>query len=258
MSQSNSVVLQEKLEDILLVTINRPEAGNSVNGEVATLIDEAVTYGEQDPDIKAIILTGAGDKIFCGGFDLKFLAANGKEAAKAVSKGNRGFAGITQRKCPKVLICAVNGKCMGGGTEMALACDFIIAAEHASLGLPEVKLGIFGAAGGPIRLARQLPRAIALEIALTGEPISAQRAYEVGMVSRVVPREKLLEEAIAFARRITCNSAWSISVTKQLINASLDLSLEQAFNLSDLFSDLLENNPASLEGAKAFVNKPKK
>ncbi len=176
--------MQEKEGEILIITLNRPQAGNSVNGEVATLIDEAVTRAEQDPEIKAVILTGAGDKIFSGGFDLKFLAAHGKEAAKAVSKGDRGFAGITQRKSPIVLICAVNGKCMGGGTEMALACDFIIAAEHATLGLPEVKLGIFGAAGGPIRLARQLPRAIALEMALTGEPISAQRAYEVGMVSR--------------------------------------------------------------------------
>lgn len=257
MVDTNPVVLQEKQGDILIVTINRPQAGNSVNGEVATLIDEAVTQGENDPEIKAIILTGAGEKIFSGGFDLKFLSAFGKEAAKAVAKGNRGFAGITQRKSPKVLICAVNGKCMGGGTEMALACDFIIAAEHATMGLPEVKLGIFGAAGGPIRLARQLPRAIALEIALTGEPITAQRAYEVGMVSRVVPGEKLIEEAISFAKRITANSAWSINYTKQLINAAMDLSVEQAFDLSDTFSELLDSNAESLDGAKAFANKNK-
>ena len=246
------VLLIERKEHILILTMNRPSAANAVNPELAHAVDDALDMAEQDDDVYAVILTGAGDRVFCGGLDLKHLAAHG---SKDCIFPGRGFAGLTERYFSKPLICAVNGFALGGGTELALACDLIVAAEHAKFGLPEIKRGIFAAAGGPIRLMRSLPKAAAMEILLTGDPVTAQRALEIGMINRVVPYEQLMDEAVAMAERVICNAPLSVRGTKELAYKSYGLSIEEAFRISDDVSARIRVTEDAKEGPRAFAEK---
>ena len=250
--QAEPVLLTERRGDILILTINRPSAGNSVNPELARSIDEALNLAEADSGIHCVILTAADKKIFCAGMDLKHLALHGMEGT--VFPGH-GFAGLTERDFPKPLICAVNGYALGGGTELALCCDLIIAAEHATFGLPEVKRGIIAATGGPFRLMRAIPRAAAMEIMLTGEAISAQRALELGLINRVVPAERLLDEAIAMAERITVNAPLSVQGTKEIACKTYGLSIEDAFKVSKQISARIGATEDAREGPRAFAEK---
>jgi crotonobetainyl-CoA hydratase len=214
-------VLAEQLGHTLLVTINRPEARNAVNANVTLGIGEALDYAEGQPEIRTVIITGAGDKAFCAGADLKEVAAG--TASLGDPRAERwGFAGFVRHAISKPIIAAVNGFALGGGTEISLASDLIVAAESAAFGLPEVARGIFAAAGGAFRLPRQLPYKVALEAMLTGRPITAQRAYELGLVNRVVPLERLLDEAFALAELINANAPLSVQVTKRIAREITD------------------------------------
>ena len=174
-----AAVLSERRERVLVITINRPDQRNAVNGAVATGIATALDALDADPGLSVGVLTGAG-KGFCAGMDLKAFVAG-----ESVHAGDRGFAGITRRASDKPLIAAVEGFAVAGGLEVALACDLIVAAKGTRLGIPEVKRSLVAAGGGLLRLPRVLPRNVAVELALTGEAIDAERAYALGMVNRL-------------------------------------------------------------------------
>lgn len=245
-------VLVERKGKVMVITLNRPKAGNSVNPDVTYGLENALNLAEADPDVYVVILTGAGEKIFCGGMDLKHMAQFGN---KGVTIEGHGFAGFAERWFSKPLICAVNGSAMGGGTEFALACDIIVAADHAKFGLPEVKRGILAAAGGPIRLMRSVPRAIAMEMLFTGDPITAQRAYEVGMVNQVVPREELMNAAMTMAERIIANAPIPVKGAKELAYKSYNMDMDDAFALSLKIKNRVYTSDDSKEGPKAFAEK---
>ncbi len=212
----NPAVRVERQGHILIATINRPEARNAVNAAVHVGLGEALELAENDPEIRVVILTGAGDQAFCAGADLKALSRGERLAPEDKTQRAWGFAGVVQHPISKPMIAAVNGFALGGGTELALSCDLVVAADHAQFGLPEVKRGIYAAAGGAFRIAQQLPIKVAMEILLTGEPFSAQRAHELGFANRVVPLEKLMETAIDLANRIAVNAPLSVQASKRI------------------------------------------
>lgn len=209
-------VLVERQGHILIATINRPEARNAANAAVHVGLGEALEQAENDPEIRVVILTGAGDQAFCAGADLKALSRGERLTPDDKAQRAWGFAGVVQHPISKPMIAAINGFALGGGTELALSCDLVVAADHAQFGLPEVKRGIYAAAGGAFRIAQQLPIKVAMEILLTGEPFSAQRALELGFANRVVPLEKLMETAIDLADRISANAPLSVQASKRI------------------------------------------
>ncbi|MFK4788991.1 crotonase/enoyl-CoA hydratase family protein [Microbacterium sp. ZW T5_56] len=215
-------VLAEQRGHVLLVTINRPEARNAVNRSVMVGVGEALDFAEEQSDVWAVIITGAGDKAFCAGADLKAAAAGELTDAGDERLRRWGFAGYVTHHISKPTIAAVNGFALGGGTEITLASDLAIAADTANFGLPEVKRGIFAGAGGAFRLPRAIPDKIAMEAVLTGRPISAQRAYELGLVNRVVPRDDLLEAAFALADEILQNAPLAVQVSKRIAKGITD------------------------------------
>ena len=246
------VILVERKNKIEIITLNRPKAGNSIDGELAQALNNALNQAEKDPEVYAVILTGAGSKVFCAGADVKYMAKYGAEGTKIQG---HGFGGLTERFFAKPLICAVNGAAMGGGLELALACDIIIAAEHAKFGFPEVKLGIIAAGGGPIRIMRSVSRAIALELLFTGDGISAQRALEIGLINRVAASENLLDQTLELVERIANNAPIAVRGTKELACKSIDLDLEDAFKLSNSIRDRVRESEDSKEGSLAFREK---
>ena len=187
-------ILNERIGRVEVITINRPEARNAINLAVAQALEAALDAAEADPECRVVVLAAAGDKAFSAGMDLKAFAAGEVPFTK---KG--GFAGITKRVFSKPLVCAAVGSALAGGCEVMLSCDLVVAAEGARFGIPEVSRGLVAGAGGLVRLPQRIPYAIALELALTAEPIDAARALEIGLVNRVVPQEHVLAEAIALA-----------------------------------------------------------
>jgi len=245
-------VLRATRDAVLVVTINRPEARNAVDGAVAEGIEAALDHAEADPHIAAVVLTGTGDRCFSAGMDLKLFANGG---VRQTYRGDRGFAGLTQRHFPKPLVAAVNGAALGGGFELVLACDLVVAAEHATLGLPEVTRGLIAAAGGVIRLPRRVPLATALEMGLTGAPISADRALQLGLVNRVVPLSRLVDEAVALAATVAENAPLAVAATKQLMREALDLTEEAAWARNREISKGPNASEDAVEGARAFAEK---
>ncbi|RSM47101.1 enoyl-CoA hydratase [Amycolatopsis balhimycina DSM 5908] len=211
----DDAVLAEQRGHVLLVTLNRPEARNAVNRAVTTGVGEALEYAEDTADVWCVIITGAGDRAFCAGADLKAAAA-GELGGDDERLRRWGFAGYVTHHISKPTIAAVNGFALGGGTEITLASDLAVAADSAAFGLPEVKRGIFAGAGGAFRLPRQIPDKIAMEVMLTGEPLSARRALELGLVNRIVPFDELLPAAFALADRILANAPVAVQVTKRI------------------------------------------
>jgi enoyl-CoA hydratase len=202
-------VLVENRDGALVVTINRPDAGNSLNPAVGQGLVDALADAATNPDVRSIIITGAGEKIFCAGMDLKAFAAG--ENMTSVGEGLRLIS-----ECPKPVIAAVNGIAVAGGFEVMMRADLVVAAEHAKFGIPEVKRGLV-AAGGGTRLPTRIPLQIALEMGLTGEPISAQRALELGLINRVVPAADVMSAALALAALINANGPLAVQATKRLM-----------------------------------------
>jgi crotonobetainyl-CoA hydratase len=210
----HAAVLVERRGNVLVITINRPEARNCVNGAVSTGVGDALQQAQDDDEVRAVVITGAGDKSFCAGADLK--AISRRENLFHPDHGEWGFAGYVHHFIDKPTIAAVNGAALGGGTELALASDLVVACESAIFGLPEVKVGLFAAAGGVFRIVHQLPRKVALEMILTGEPISAAEAAQWGLINQVVPDGTVLEAALALAERVTVNAPLSVQASKRI------------------------------------------
>jgi len=253
----DGAVLAEKRGHVLLVTLNRPEARNAVNQAVTIGVGEALDYAEDTADVWCVIITGAGDRAFCAGADLKAAAA-GELGGEDERLRRWGFAGYVTHHIAKPTIAAVNGFALGGGTEITIASDLAVAADTATFGLPEVKRGIFAGAGGAFRLPRQIPDKIAMEVMLTGEPLSAQRALEVGLVNRVVPFDNLLPAAFALADRILANAPVAVQVTKRIAKGITDgtVAAEDAdWARSAAEGAFLMATQDAREGMRAFAEK---
>lgn len=236
---------------VALVTLNRPEARNAVNGAVAQGLDAAVERIERDPSIWVAILTGAGPA-FCAGADLKEVSA-GRGAALWTERG--GFGGFVRAKREKLWIAAANGHALAGGLELLLACDMAIAAEGATFGVPEVKRSLVAAAGGVFRLPRALPRAIAHEMIATGEPISAARAAHFGLLNAVVPAEGLMAAALALAARVTVNAPIAVRESLKVARHAADLTEDELWDLSAAAGRAIRETEDFKEGPRAFVEK---
>jgi len=207
-------VLVERRGNVMVITINRPDARNAVNSAVSIGVGEALEEAQHDPEVRAVVVTGAGDKSFCAGADLKAIAR--RENLQHPDHGEWGFAGYVHHFIDKPTIAAVNGTALGGGTELALASDLVVAHERAQFGLPEVKRGLLAAAGGVFRIVEQLPRKVAMELLLTGEPLTASDAFEWGLVNQVVKEGSVLDAALEMAARVTVNAPLSVQASKRI------------------------------------------
>ncbi len=234
-----------------IIRLNRPEARNAVNGDLANGVEGALDEWEDDDTIQAVVITGNGPT-FCAGADLKLIAA-GKGGEMATAKGN--FAGLVRRNYPKPIIAAVNGPAFAGGFEIVLACDLVVAADVAQFGIPEVKRGLFAAAGALIRLPKRVPLALATELAITGDPISAERACELGLVSRVVPLDDVVDAALELAARIAANGPLAVRKTLQMVREAGDLTEEEAWPRNFELAMEVFASKDSIEGATAFAEK---
>jgi len=234
-----------------ILRLNRPEARNAINPELSLAIEAALDEIEGDRDVWSVVLTGTGP-VFCAGADLKVVMTGGGIDIQT-KKG--GFGGLVWRDFPKPVIAAVNGTAVAGGFELVLACDLVVAAEEATFGLPEVKRGLLAAAGGPVRLAHRVPMATALEIVMTGDPIPAQRALELGLVNRVVPAASVVDEAVALAERIAANSPSAVKVGRRLVRDAAGLSEQESWQRTRELATQLGRSADMIEGATAFAEK---
>ena len=236
---------------IAILTLNRPEARNAISPEVSQAMAAVLDEIESDAELRAVVVTGRGE-VFSAGADLKVVAA-GK--ANDIARGKGGFAGIVTRDFPKPIIAAVNGPALAGGFEIVLSCDLVVAAETARFGIPEVKRGLMAAAGGLIRLPKRVPLTVALELAMTGDPIDADRALQLGLVNRVVPAERVLDEATNLANRIGENSPIAVRNSRRLVREAGELSEADGWTRTlELMLPVFESGDA-VEGATAFAEK---
>jgi len=245
-----SAVRLEVTDGVAVVTLDRPEVRNAVDKPTADAIAEALDEIDARPDVSVGILTGAGS-VFSAGMDLKAFSATGERPAHAV----RGGFGIVERPPAKPMIAAVEGRALGGGLEIALACDLIVAGEGSLLGLPEVKRGLVAAAGGVLRLPRRIPAAVAKEMVLTGEPIDALRARDLGLVNRIAPDGKVLEVARDMALAIARNAPLALSAAKYIVDMAQEWPMAEAFERQRPHTDRVRSSKDAAEGARAFVEK---
>jgi enoyl-CoA hydratase len=245
------VLARDRYDHVEILRINRPEARNAVNDEIAHGIEAALDDVEHDPAVRVVVITGTGD-VFCAGADLKMVAA-GRGGKVSTVRG--GFAGFVGRDFPKPVIAAVNGAAVAGGFEITLACDLAVAADTAVFGLSEVKRGLLAAGGGLIRLPKRVPLALALEIALTGNTIDAARAYSVGLLNRVVPATEVLDAALELAGQIAANSPLAVRNSRRLVREAQDLPEPEAWERCRELSLEVFRAPDAIEGATAFAEK---
>jgi len=241
----SDVLLTERRGRVLVMTLNRPDQRNALNAELADALAAALAELDQDAELTAGVLTGNG-KNFCAGMDLKEFATVGPPAA---------LGPIFQNGSEKPLIGGVHGPVFAGGFELALVCDLLVAADDASFGVPEVKRGLLAAGGALIRLASRLPYAVAMEMALTGDPIDAAAAERYGLVSKVVSQDQVVDEAIALAERIAVNAPLSIAASKQMIRNSVGRTEAEGWAEQGPLAGKVFSSKDSIEGAIAFAEK---
>ncbi|KCZ54455.1 crotonase/enoyl-CoA hydratase family protein [Hyphomonas chukchiensis] len=236
---------------LAIITLNRPDARNAINGVMAQGIESALDKFEEDPNLWVAILTANG-KAFCAGADLKEISA-GNGAALSTKKG--GFAGIARRERTKPLIAAITGSALAGGTEIALSCDMIVCADTTNFGLPEVKRSLVAGAGGLFRLPRVIGMPMALEVILTGDPLSSQRAYELGMVNKVVPEADVIAEATSLADRIMANAPLAVQASRTVTVDALKKGDDELWKASGTAFAGLVTTEDFKEGPRAFIEK---
>jgi enoyl-CoA hydratase/carnithine racemase len=242
-------VLTERRENVLLITLNRPEARNAINLALAQGLAGALDELDADPSLSVGVLTGAG-KGFCAGMDLKAFVTGERPWVS-----DRGFAGIVRRGPAKPLIAAIEGFAVAGGLEVALACDLIVAAREAKLGIPEVKRSLVAAGGALLRLPRRIPYHVAMELALTGEPIAAERAFELGLINRLADAGDVVDVAMGLAHQIAANAPLALSASKRILEEQWDWSQAEMWEAQGAISEPVFTSEDAREGATAFAEK---
>lgn len=242
-------VLTERRGSVLLITLNRPEARNAIDLSVAEGIAAALEELDGEESLSVGVLTGAG-KGFCAGMDLKAFVSGQRPWV-----GDRGFAGIVRRASVKPLIAAVEGFAVAGGLEVALACDLIVAAKGAKLGVPEVKRSLVAAGGALLRLPRRIPYHLAMELALTGDPILAERAAEVGLVNRLAEPGTAVEVALGLAEEIAANAPLALIASKRILQEQWDWEAGEMWDAQSAISNAVFVSEDAREGATAFAEK---
>lgn len=248
---SDQPVLVDVSDGVMTITLNRPEAKNAANRALAEGVAAAIDELDSNDDIQVAIITGAGGT-FCAGMDLKAFVSGEVPMIEG-----RGFAGVAERPPQKPLIAAVEGFALAGGLELALACDLIVSADNAKFGIPEVKRGLVAGAGGLLRLPRQIPSRLAMELALTGDFIDAPRAYDIGLINRVVEPGKALEAAQELAAAISANGPLAVRVTKEILVSSPDWTQDEMWRKQQTLLQPIFTSEDAVEGAKAFAEKRK-
>lgn len=250
----NDLVLLDRAEGIAWITLNRPEAMNALSMAVRAALPAAIRAAEADPEVRVLVLRGAGERAFCAGADIKeFVEVPSPPEYRQQRVHDSWIAAFDQTRKP--IIASIHGVCLGGGLEIALACDIRIAAEDALFGLPETSLGIMTGVGGSQRLPRVVGMGAALDMILTGERIAAARAREIGLVTRVVPRAELHAATAALAAHLAARPPLAMAFAKEAVRSAMDLPLRDGMRLEvDLLTHLL-NTEDRLEAARAFREK---
>ncbi len=249
-------VLYEVREQIAWITLNRPEAMNAISDAVRAALPEAIARAEADDNVRVMAFIGAGERAFCAGADVTGFNTVASLVKMRQSRAHAHWISAFDR-ARKPMIAAIHGYCLGGGLEIALACDIRISAEDAKFGLPEVTRGTLPGAGGTQRLARMVGLGRALDIALSGEHISADDALRMGLVSRVVPRAELMLAADALAKRIASHAPLSVLLTKEAVRGSLDTDLPTGLRIEADLGTLIASTEDRVEAGKAFREKRK-
>lgn len=242
-------VTTEIREQVMIITLNRPDAMNAVNLELAQQLASSLEDLDNNKEVSVGVLTGAG-RGFCAGMDLKEFVGSGMPMV-----GDRGFGGITERASKKPLLCAVEGFALAGGLELALSTDLIVSAKGAKFGIPEVTVGLFAAAGALLRLPRVLPYGRAMKMALTGAPILAEEAYDLGMVAELTEKGEALNTAIELAQKIAKNAPLGLIASKEIIREMQGRTEEEFWAFQQTQVDLVFNSEDGKEGATAFAEK---
>jgi enoyl-CoA hydratase len=248
-ADSEPAVLTERRGRILIITLNRPDQRNAVNAAVAHGVAAALDELDGDAQLSLGVLTGAG-KGFCSGMDLKAFRAGERPHVPG-----RGFAGIVERAADKPLIAAIEGFAVAGGLEVALACDLIVAAKGARLGIPEVKRSLVAAGGALLRLPRTMPRNVAMELALTGDLIEAERAHELGLVNRLADPGQALDTALQLAETIAANGPLALAATKRIMVESAGWPDAEYFDRQRAITEPVFDSEDAREGATAFAER---
>lgn len=249
--------VQVAMEDRLaVVTVNRPESMNALNSRVLRELSMAIEHLSMAADVGAIILTGAGDRAFVAGADIKEMAGRSALEMRDFSEAGRRL-GDAMAACNKPILAAINGYALGGGCELALACDIRIASEAAKLGQPEVNIGIIPGFGGSQRLPRLVGMGWAAEMVFSGESIDAATAERIGLVNRVVPAARLLEETKALARKILDKSPAAIALAKACLRASMEMPLSAGLDFETAAFGVVGSTRDKEEGMRAFIEKRK-
>jgi E-phenylitaconyl-CoA hydratase len=253
---SSDTLLFDLTEHVAVITLNRPAVRNAMNRELRSALVDALKRVRQDPEIRAAIISGAG-KTFSAGADLKERAQSGRagdaEVASIIeSSRDVGFSRMT---IEKPLIAAIDGYCLAAGFELALLCDIRICTPEARFGLPEIVRGFFPGGGGPQRLIRAIPQAVAMEMILTGDAIDAATALRVGLVSRLVPEPELLPSARQLAQRIASHAPLAVKAVKEVTQAALDETLEQALRFGNALRWIIGQTEDAREGPRAFAER---
>ncbi|MBF0278925.1 MAG: enoyl-CoA hydratase/isomerase family protein [SAR324 cluster bacterium] len=247
----------ERKGHLTVLTINRPEVMNAISPLVSQEMSGALNEFDRDPEQWIMIVTGAGDRAFSAGNDLKYTAQHGMEKVQEQMENVKGgFAGITDRHdCIKPIIAAVNGLAFGGGFEIALACDLIIASENALFCLPEARVGLMPGAGGAHRLPRRIPYHLAMEMILVSSRVSAEEGKNYGFVNKVVPADQLMSTAEAFAVEIMKGAPLSIRACKEAVNEGMKYPLSEVIHRVFPATKAMRESEDTVEGPKAFAEK---
>lgn len=253
MSRSNDVVVYDKIsKHVALVTLNRPDARNAINEEMAIRLDDIVKRTEADADIRAVVLASSGGRAFCGGADLKEISLG--RAAKLFTPDG-GFAGFVDAPRTVPWIAAVDGFALAGGLEILLTCDIRVSSLKSEFGLPEVKRGLMALAGGIYRLPRALPRSVALEMIVTGDNLGAQRAWQIGLVNHLAEPDEVISRALSIAEAIAANAPIAVQQSLHIARIAMDYDEEELKRMSRQARDYLVTTDDYLEGPRAFIQK---
>jgi enoyl-CoA hydratase/carnithine racemase len=246
------VLVSEQHGAVRVLRLNRPEARNALNPELIDALGTALIAAEAAPDVRCVILTGTGDRAFCAGMDLRAFAAGGSPMRSA-GDGAAGYARFSRGELGVPVVGAANATAVAGGFEVLLGCDVVVASDKAVFGLPEVKRGLF-AAGGGVFISTRIPLAVALELTLTGDPISAERALALGLVNAVVPPAEVMDTALRMAERIARNGPLALRATKEIVRTA-NTNLAKAQELQAKWQTEVFGSADAREGATAFIER---